>query len=82
MFQSLLKLLLVCRIRQIDTVKIIKTLLSSYLWGYEGMLLFDVYFGDKSITALFDTGAEVSLVHSEVLKGLNVSYKQVRISVH
>lgn len=47
----------------------------------KGMLLFDIYLGDKCITALFDTGAEVSLVHSEVLKELCMAYKQVKKSV-
>ncbi|XP_063598622.1 uncharacterized protein LOC134775092 [Penaeus indicus] len=53
-----------------DVVKILS------LGDSEGMLLLDVYLGEKCITALFNTGAEVSLVHSDVLKELSMPYKQ------
>lgn len=62
-----------------DRKEIVKIL---SLGDSEGMLLFDIHLGDECVTALFDTGAEVSLVHSEVLKELNISYKRVEKSVH
>lgn len=55
--------------------KVVKILL---LRESEGSLLFDVYLGDKCVAGLFDTGTEVSLLHSEVLKESNIPYKQIR----